>query len=238
MGPHRVVCGDCTDRAVVEAVMRGEVALLMVTDPPYGVEYDPDWRNEAAKKGFLSYSPRRTGIVYNDDRVDWSDAYLLFTGDVAYTWSPGGDPVIITGLAMQKAGFLIRNQIVWRKPHFPISRGHYTYQHEPCWYGVRKNKKSHWIGDNTASTVWDISLDKNVEGGHGTQKPLECMAKPIRNHNSELVYDPFLGSGTTLIACHNLGRRCRGIEIDPGYMAVILERFQQHTGLEPRRIEG
>jgi DNA modification methylase len=229
LGRHRLAVGDCTDKVVVNSVLQGDIPLLMVTDPPYGVNYDPNWRNEAAEKGFLSYSARRTGTVLNDDRVDWSDAYLLFPGDVAYTWSPGGEPVILTGVAMQKAGFQIRNQIMWRKPHFPISRGHYTYQHEPCWYGVRKGKKSHWIGDNTASTVWEISLDKNVDGGHSTQKPLECMARPIHNHEGD-VYDPFLGSGTTLIACENLGRRCRGIEIDPGYAAVSIHRWEQQTG--------
>lgn len=235
LGEHRLICGDCTDPAVVERVLQGGTPRLIVTDPPYGVNYDPNWRNEAAEKGFLSYAPSRTGIVHNDDRVDWSDAYKLFPGDVAYTWSPGGDHVILTGLAMQNSGFEIRNQIMWRKPHFPISRGHYTYQHEPCWYGVRKGKKSYWIGDNNASTVWDIALDKNVDGGHSTQKPLECMARPIRNHEGD-VYEPFCGSGTTIIATENLKRRCRAIEIDPGYVAVTLQRYLDHTGRQPERL--
>jgi DNA modification methylase len=195
----------------------------MVTDPPYGVNYDPNWRNEAAEAGHLAYAASRIGTVDNDDRVDWSEAYELFPGDVAYTWSPGGDPVILTGLALQKVGFQIRNQIIWCKPHFPISRGAYTYQHEPCWYGVKKGRKAHWIGDGTASTRWDIALDKNVEGGHSTQKPLECMARPIRNHEGD-VYDPFLGSGTTLIAADQLNRKCYGIEISPAYVAVVLQR--------------
>lgn len=126
---------------------------------------------------------------------------------------------------------------MWRKPHFPISRGHYTYQHEPCWYAVRKGKQSHWIGDANASTVWDISLDKNVEGGHSTQKPLECMARPIRNHDSEFVYEPFCGSGTTIIACENLGRRCRAIEISPAFVAVCLQRYLDHTNQAPVLLE-
>jgi DNA modification methylase len=235
LGEHRLICGDCTDAAVVEKVLQGEKPALMVTDPPYGVNYDPNWRNEAAKAGFLSFAKRRTGIVVNDDRIDWTDAYLLFPGDVAYTWSPGGDHVIITGMALQKAGFQIRNQIVWVKPHFPISRGHYTYQHEPCWYGVRKGRKAHWIGGNNASTIWKISLDKNADGGHSTQKPLACMAIPIANHEGD-VYDPFLGSGTTLIACENLGRRCRAVEIEPSYVAVALERWAQATGKTPELV--
>jgi DNA modification methylase len=237
-GEHRVICGDCTDKEVVERVLGDVVPVLMVTDPPYGVEYDAAWRNEAAAKGYLAYAARRTRPVTNDDRMDWSDAWRLFPGDVAYTWSPPGDHIILTGLALQSAGYAIRNQIMWRKPHFPISRGHYTYQHEPCWYAVKHNAMAHWIGDCNASTVWDIVLDRNVEGGHSTQKPLECMARPIRNHAAPDVYDPFLGSGTTLIAAHQLQRRCYGCEIDPGYVAVTLHRYATLTGETPVLVDG
>jgi len=223
-GTHRLLCGDSTVAADVERVLGGQVPPLMVTDPPYGVNYDPAWRNEAAEKGQLAYAVRRVGEVTNDDRVDWSDAWRLFPGDVAYTWSPAGDNVIHTGAALQAVGYQIRNQIIWRKPHFPISRGHYTYQHEPCWYAVKKGRKSHWIGDKNASSVWDIPLDQNVEGGHSTQKPLECMARPIRNHEGE-VYEPFLGSGTTMVAAEQLGRVCYAVEISPSYVAVALQRM-------------
>jgi DNA modification methylase len=232
-GRHRIMCGDCTEPPVVERLLGSSQPLLMVTDPPYGVNYDPQWRNEAAERGGLSFAKRRIGKVRNDDRVDWSDAYRLFPGDVAYTWSPGGDYVILTGMALQSAGYRIRNQLIWRKPHFPISRGHYTYQHEPCWYAVRHGATAHWIGDVSASTVWEIPLDKNCEGGHSTQKPLECMARPIRNHDASEVYDPFLGSGTTLIACERLWRTCYACEIDPGYVAVALQRWAAVTGEIP-----
>ncbi len=233
---HRLICGDCTDAAVVERVMGGDVPLLMVTDPPYGVEYDPNWRNEAAAAGKLSYAASRIGQVDNDDRAEWSEAWRLFPGDVAYTWSPGGDPVIITGQALQAAGFEIRAMLIWKKPHIPISRGHYCYQHEPVWYAVKKGATAHWIGEKMSSSIWDIGLDKNIDGGHSTQKPLECMARPIRNHDSPLVYDPFLGSGTTLIAAENLSRQCRAVEISPGYVAVALERYATAFGIEPELI--
>lgn len=232
IGRHRLLCGDSTNVEDVARLLDGNVPALMVTDPPYGVEYDPAWRNEAAAKGQLAYAARRVGEVANDDRVDWSDAWRLFPGDVAYTWSPPGDHVILTGSALQSADFGIRNQIIWRKPHFPISRGHYTYQHEPCWYAVRKGRTAHWIGDHNASTVWDVPLDKNVEGGHSTQKPLECMARPIRNHEGD-VYEPFLGSGTTMVAAEQIGRICYAIEIEPRYVAVALERLSS-MGLAPR----
>ncbi len=100
-------------------------------------------------------------------------------------------------------------------------------RHEPCWYAVRKGKAACRTDDRTQTTLWQINLDKNVEGGHSTQKPVECMARPIRNHGKEGdgVYDPFLGSGTTMVAAEQLNRRCFGIEIEPKYCAVILERM-------------
>ena len=236
IGNHRLLCGDSTNQEDVARLLDGNRPNLMVTDPPYGVNYDPNWRNEAAEAGHLAYSARRVREVANDDRVDWRDAWALFPGNVLYTWSPGGDHVILTGLAIQESGFTIRNQIIWKKPHFPISRGAYTYQHEPCWYAVRKGEKADFIGPKNESSVWEITLDKNVEGGHSTQKPLECMARPIRNHTGD-VYEPFCGSGTTICAAEGLGRKCYAMEIDPGYIAVTLERLSQ-MGLEPRLVDG
>ena len=245
LGDHRLVCGDATSAEDVRRLLAGAVPFLMVTDPPYGVNYSPEWRDEAAKKGHLAFAGRRVGKVPNagrrvgkvpnDDRVDWSEAYLLFPGDVAYTWSPPGDHVILTGAALQKSGFEIRNQIVWKKSHIPISRGAYSYQHEPCWYGVRRGHKAKWTGNNMASTVWDVSLDKNVAGGHSTQKPVEIMARPIRNHGGDAVYDPFVGSGTTLIAAEQLGRRCYAMELEPRYCDVVVQRWQNLTGGKARR---
>ena len=107
---------------------------------------------------------------------------------------------------------------------------------KPCWYGVRKGRSAHWIGDKNASTTWKIALDKNVDGGHSTQKPLACMATPIANHEGD-VYEPFSGSGTTIIACENLKRKCRAIEISPAYVAIALERWATHTGQQPQRDE-
>ncbi|KKM66394.1 hypothetical protein LCGC14_1481590, partial [marine sediment metagenome] len=196
--------------------------------PPYGVEYDPAWRNEAAAKGQLAYAASRVGEVSNDDRADWRDAWALFEGAVIYSWSAAGDLSIRAGLGLIEAGFQIRNQIIWRKPHFPISRGHYTYQHEPCWYAVKKGRKAYWIGNKNASSVWEVSLDKNVEGGHSTQKPVELFTRAISNHQGD-VYEPFCGSGTGLIACEKLDRKCYAIEISPEYCDVVLQRWEKFT---------
>jgi DNA modification methylase len=121
-------------------------------------------------------------------------------------------------------------QIIWAKNHFPIGRGDYHVKHEPCWYCVRAGKPSLMVDDRTQHTLWEIGIPQKSETGHSTQKPIECMAKPIRNHNSPMVYDPFLGSGTTLIAAEQLGRKCYGMEISPQYCDVIVKRWENLTG--------
>lgn len=228
LGEQRLMCGDSTKAEDVARVLNGGKPFIMVTDPPYGVEYDPSWRNES-----LAPAERRTGTVNNDSQVDWTDAYKLFPGVVAYVWHAdrfAADLVV----NLRDAKFGIRTQIIWKKPSFAISRGHYHWQHEPCWYAVRDGSSSKWCGDHSQSTVWDISnrVDKNDNTNHGTQKPIECMARPIRNHGGkdDDVYEPFSGSGTTLIACEQLGRKCYAIEIEPRYVDVAIRRWEKLTG--------
>lgn len=233
IGRHRLMCGDSTSKEDVARLMDGKEAALMVTDPPYGVEYDPGWRNEAAEKGLISFAARREGKVANDDRIDWSDAYRLFSGNVVYCWHADRHASKVQQ-SLEAAGFEIRCQVIWAKSNFAISRGHYHWKHEPCWYAVREGKQAHWIGDHSQTTLWEINWDKNVDGGHGTQKPLECMMRPIRNHEGD-VYDPFTGSGTTLVACEQTGRIGYGMEIEPKYCAVTLERLAA-MGLTPERV--
>jgi DNA modification methylase len=233
-GKHRVLCSDATEAGGTSRLLGEKVPFLMVTDPPYGVQLEPEWREE------VGLNPRtvQSGKVANDDRVDWSPAWHLFPGDVAYVWHAG----IYAGevaASMMAEKFQIRGQIIWRKQHFVISRGAYHWQHEPCWYAVRKGKSAHWCGDRAQSTIWDVA-NLNPHGGnhdekttgHGTQKPVELMRRPILNHTQrgEAVYDPFLGSGTTLIAAEMTERICYGVEIDPRYCDVIVRRWQEFTG--------
>jgi DNA modification methylase len=233
LGDHGLLCGDSTKPADVARLLDGAKPRLMVTDPPYGVDYDPHWRTEAAKKGLLTFAPRREGKVRNDDRVDWREAWRLFPGDVAYVWHAGVFAAA-TGSHIEEAGFEIRSQIIWRKPTFPISRGHYHWQHEPCWYAVRRGASARWIGDRSQTTVWDVVGRSEARTEHGTQKPVECMARPIRNHEGD-VYEPFAGSGTTLIAAEQLGRRCAAIEIEPAYCDVVVTRWEHLTGGKAKR---
>ena len=235
----RVMCGDSTDAGDVALLLAGAEPYLMVTDPPYGVEYDPTWRDGVEEFG--DGKAVRRGKITNDDRMDWAAAWELLPCSVAYVWHAGryGVPAIES---LEATGFEIRSQIIWRKTHFVISRGNYHWQHEPCWYAVRKGKKAQWIGDRSQSTVWDIAGMNPTGGGgreektsHGTQKPIECMARPIRNHEGN-VADPFLGSGTTVVAAEQEGRVAFGMEVEPKYIAVTLQRLTA-LGLEPRLLE-
>lgn len=235
LGSHRLRCGDATNREDVDALLDGARPLLTVTDPPYGVAYDPAWRERAAMKGQLAYAARRVGEVANDDRADWRAAWSLCPSDVVYCWHAGRYAAVVQQ-GLEAEGFRIRSQIIWSKPHFPISRGHYHWRHEPCWYAVREGVASaHWCGDRTQTTVWEMTLDPNAAGGHATQKPVEAMERPIRNHDCPAVYDPFLGSGTTLIACERAGRQLFAMEIDPRYVDVSVSRWEQFTGMTARR---
>ena len=228
LGNHRLLCGDATKKEDVERLMDGQAPYLMVTDPPYGVEYDPKWRQDAAEAGHLAYAARRIGRVVSDDRVDWTDAWKLSPTRVVYCWHADRHASVVQS-SLENAGFIIRCQVIWSKSNFPISRGHYHWRHEPCWYAVKKDATAQWIGNRKQTTVWEINLDKNVDGGHGTQKPVLCMEIPIKNHNGD-VYDPFIGSGTTLIACEKTNRKCYGMEIDPHYCDVIVKRWEDYTG--------
>ena len=235
LGDHKIICGDSTSDEVVDELTRGEIPNLMVTDPPYGVNYDANWRNETLREDGTPVGGRAIGKVSNDDNADWSEAWKLFEGDVAYVYHAGNKAHIVAE-SLYKSGFEIRAQIIWNKNNFAIGRGDYHPKHEPCWYAVKKGRKGNWQGDRKQSTVWDIPKPQKSETGHSTQKPVECMARPIRNNSSpgDLVYEPFSGSGTTIIACENLKRACRAIELNPGYVAIAIERWHVATGKEPK----
>lgn len=228
MGNHKIMCGDSTNADDVRRLLSNVRPTLMVTDPPYGVEYDASWRNKLNKR-----SDTANGKVLNDDQADWSAAYRLFEGDVGYIWhATSFQHVVYKGII--ESGFEVRANIVWVKNKFAISRGHYHYQHEPCFYICRKGKSANWMGDRKQSTVWNIDKNKKSETGHSTQKPVECMRRPIVNNSSpgQVVYEPFSGSGTTIIAAELTGRSCYAIELNPDYVDVAVKRWQTLTGGE------
>ncbi len=235
LGRHRIICGDAEDPETVERLLGGVVPGMMVTDPPYGVEYDAQWRADVGLNG----EGAATGLVLNDDRHDWRKAYALSGADVIYVWHDGkrahsfADSIIA-------GNYEIRRQIIWAKPRLVVSRGHYHWMHESCWYAVMKGKTADWIGDRKQTTLWQIDNTRSGEDtstGHSTQKPLEAMGKPMRNHGFPEVYDPFLGSGTTLIAAEQLDRICYGVELNPAYCDIIIERWQTLTGEQAELVE-
>src|SRR6266478_5854542 len=247
LGPHRVLCGDATDREGITRLLGEHKPRLLVTDPPYGIELDSEWRDKAGLNGLgpaePSYLKRRTAghtetSISGDTRADWSEAFALVPSlEVAYIWHASKfTREVLDGLL--RIGFLHHQQIIWNKGRTVLTRTHYWYQHEPCWY-VRK-KNAPWFGKaGENSTVWDSPSPKFIMGGsdeekfdHPTQKPIDLMRRPILNHTKrgELVYEPFLGSGTTLAAAEVTERVCRGLELDPRYVDVVVKRWEQLSG--------
>jgi DNA modification methylase len=233
LGRHRVLCGDSTKAEDVVRLMDGAVPFLMVTDPPYGVNLDQSWRDAAL--GDKAMGPGNSAKVQNDERSDWTEAWALFPGDVAYVWHADK----FTDVVMQS----LRNvklepvqQIIWNKSVMIMGRSDYHFKHEPCWYAVRKGKTHGWVGDRKQTTVIDAAPPNHIMGGskeektpHPTQKPVACMADLMKNHAGD-IYEPFCGSGSTLIAAEQLGRKCYGMEISPQYCDVIVKRWETLTG--------
>src|SRR6266850_2573334 len=226
LGTHRLLCGDSTSAEATERLLAGVKPQLMITDPPYGVNYDPAWRKRAG----ANLNARKLGKVANDDRADWREAWALFPGSVAYVWHAGRHTSEVQQ-SLEASGFDMRSQIIWAKDRFALSRGHYHWQHEPCWYAVRQGPAS-WTGDRKQSTLWQIPARKGPGFEHGTQKPVECMKRPIENNSSpgQAVYEPFCGSGTTIIAAEITGRICHAIELLPQYVDVAVQRWQAFSG--------
>ena len=247
LGDHRLFVGDATDAANVERLLDGvRPPRLLATDPPYGVSLDPTWRDGLynglgpAEQPYMRIEGHQNTTLSGDTRVDWSDAYALVPSlEVGYVWHAGvyAGPV---AAGLERIGFEIASQVIWDKGLFAMSRGWYHWGHEPCWVIRRPGVPNLFLDDHhTQSTVWRAPSPKMIMGGsteekfdHPAQKPIVLFDIPIRNHleAGEAVYDPFLGSGTTLIAAELLGRRCYGLEIDPRYAQIIIERWQGVTG--------
>jgi DNA modification methylase len=247
LGNHRLICGDCTQPQVVGRLLGDVKPQLLITDPPYGIELDSEWRDRAGLNGHgaaePSYMKHRTAghtetTISGDTRADWSEAFELVPSlQAAYVWHASKfTSEVLAGLL--RIGFVHHQQIIWDKQRTVLTRTLYWFQHEPCWFVRMKNAP--WYGKaGENSTIWSCPSPKFIFSGseeekwdHPTQKPMEVMRRPILNHTlpGEAVYDCFLGSGTTLIAAEQTGRVCYGVELDPKYVDVIIRRWQQYTG--------
>jgi DNA modification methylase len=229
-GVHRLLVGDCTVKENVERLMGGEKAGLIWSDPPYGVNHSGGSKDPRAP----TY---RSGDKIQNDALDEgalrslvSAAYAAVPaspGATAYAAAPPGPLLLLFAEAMRDAGYPNRGHVVWVKPAMVFGRSLYHYRHEPILYGWRDDGPHYEDGDRTITSVFEVAVGEE-RPDHPTPKPLGLLM-PMIQHSSksgDIVYDPFLGSGTTIIAAHRLKRRCYGCEIAPRYGDVILKRCE------------
>lgn len=223
LGRHRVLCGDATKADDVARVSSGVRVEMLFTDPPYGV-------------GYTGGSKERDPISGDGDCAVATAAMaraaeVVSVGGAAYVCGPPGRSSVEFGAAFMAAGFYFASTIVWVKNNAAFGRSDYHWQHEPIIYGWRVGAGHRWVGDRKQTTVWEIDRPSRSDE-HPTMKPVELVVRGMRNSSSagDIVFDPFLGSGTTLIAAEQLGRTCYGIELDPRYVDVIVKRWENLTG--------
>jgi len=246
LGEHRLLCGDATNPDDVARLLGDTTPTLLATDPPYGVSLDPTWRDgvyNALGRAEQPYMTRTDGhrnvTLSGDTRVDWSDAFALVpTLQVGYVWHAGVHAAEVAE-GLERIGFEIASQVIWDKGLFAMGRSWYHWGHEPCWVIRKPGVPNLFQGTRDQSTIWRAPSPKMIMGGsaeakqdHPAQKPVLLYEAPIRNHlrAAQAVYDPFLVSGTCLVAAETLGRRCLGMELDPKYVQITLERWQALTG--------
>lgn len=241
LGRHRLLCGDSTDATDVARLFAdGRRALLMATDPPYGVSHVAT-KNGMPVSGFSNIAERWDHIA-NDDLQDAAlQAFLerAFTAAVAYALADNAAWYLwhahltqgFFAAAAAAADVLLHRQIIWVKPSLVLTRsGMYHWRHEPCFYGWRRGFPPPWHGTKSQTSVWEIGRDRGTI--HPTQKPVELWAAPIANHTrrGERIYEPFAGSRGQLMAADQAGRECMAIELSPHYCDAIVRRWQNATG--------
>ena len=227
LGNHRVLCGDSTKIEDVERLMDGKKADMVFTDPPYGVDYDGgiQFTKDGVKTG------QRDKLIADDSEDIYAGSIpimALFCDGPIYTWFADTKAKTIY-TEIEKVGDL-HSLIIWEKNGgYGAMNANYKQKHEPCLYWKAKGKKLNFVGATTETTIWKIDKDgKNKL--HPTQKPVELSQKAIMNHSAGLILDLLLGSGATMIACEKLNRQCYGMELDPKYIDVIVQRYVDYTG--------
>ena len=223
LGKHRVLCGDSTKAECYDTLMDGVKANLVLSDPPYNVDVE-----------------ETAGKIMNDNMGDSEfyefllAAFKQMHGHLADDGSIYIFHADTEGLNFRKAfkdaGFYLSGCCIWKKNALVLGRSPYQWQHEPCLYGWKLKGKHQWYSDRKQTTIWEYDRPKSNKD-HPTMKPIGLMSYPLRNSTmtNGIVLDPFLGSGSTLIACEETDRVCRGIELDPKFVDVIVKRYIEHN---------
>lgn len=226
LGNHRVVCGDSTLPETYETLMAGKKANMVLTDPPYGVDVE-----------------ETAGKIKNDNLADEEFYKFLFAAFVNMEQSMEADGSIyifhadtkglIFRRAFEAAGFYLSGCCIWKKNSLVLGRSPYQWMHEPCLFGWKLGGKHNWYSDRKQTTIWEYDRPKSSKD-HPTMKPVALMAYPIQNSSMSncIVLDPFLGSGSTLLAAEQTNRICYGIELEEKFVDVIVRRFIEHVGAE------
>jgi len=240
LGEHRIICGDCTDKAVVERLMGGEKAQMCWTDPPWNVNYG----EKLGKGNAQGYKVRK---IENDNLGDSFGAFVNTFVETIASALEGGAPIYIKMSAQEwptidrslRYYFHWSSTIIWVKDRLVLSRKDYHTQYEPLWYGWKDGAARLCdVVDRKQSDVWNFERPSKSEE-HPTMTPVPLIERSVENssHVGIIVFEPFVGSGSTIIACENLHRKCRAVEISPAYVAVAIERWHQHTGQMPELME-
>lgn len=227
LGEHRLICGDSTSPDVMDTLMADKKANLVVTDPPYNVEYVGKTKDK---------------LTIQNDKMDNDNFYKFLLAAYQNMERAMADDASIyvfhadtEGLNFRKAfvaaGFYLSGCCIWKKPSMVLGRSPYQWQHEPCLYGWKKKGKHLWYADRKQTTIWEFDRPSRSKQ-HPTMKPIPLIAYPIINSSMSncIVLDPFGGSGSTLLACEQTNRICRTIELDPKYCDVIVNRYIEQKG--------
>ncbi len=234
LGDHRLLCGDSTSLEDVRRVMGGDLAALVATDPPYLVDYTGERPNDSGKDWTENY--REIDIKDADGffRAVFTNVLAVLGSKAAiYCWHAHKRTGVIQRV-WEDLGILDHQQVIWVKPTAVFGRVYYHFRHEPCMMGWKKGEKPDHDGDHEFDSVWEVDWDgkARVSTEHPTSKPVELFARPMRKHTrrSDVVFEPFSGSGSQLIAAEREGRHCRAIEISPAFVDVAIRRWEQATG--------
>lgn len=224
LGNHRLICGDSTKAETYDVLMNGKKANLVVTDPPYNVNYEGSAgkiQNDSMKEDVFEKFLLDAYTQMNTAMADDASIYVFHSDSHGLAFRK----------AFEEAGFYLSGCCIWKKQSLVLGRSPYQWQHEPCLFGWKKNGRHQWYSDRKQTTIWEFDKPKK-NGDHPTMKPIPLIAYPIRNSSMSncIVLDPFGGSGSTMIACEQLGRICHTIELDEKYCDVIVKRYIEQVG--------